>query len=87
MAYGRPAGAGVEADYRRLVARTQAGRQFKAVEGGWPGGPAPYGYRIRGKGSFGSTLEVDSAEARVVRLIADLVIEGGAAPSWSSLRS
>ncbi|NEB02921.1 recombinase family protein [Streptomyces sp. SID13726] len=66
----------VEADYQRIVARTQAGRQLKAVDGGWPGGPAPYGYRIRGKGAFGSILEVDPAEAAVVRLLADLVIEG-----------
>ncbi|MGI5458408.1 recombinase family protein [Streptomyces sp. CA-249302] len=66
----------VEEDYRRIRARTQAGRQLKAVEGGWPGGPAPYGYRISGKGAFGSTLEVDPAEARVVRLIVDLVIGG-----------
>ncbi|MEW2403842.1 recombinase family protein [Streptomyces sp. NPDC046862] len=67
----------VEADYRRIVARTQVGRQLKAVDGGWPGGPPPYGYRISGKGAFGSTLEVDPAEADVVRLLADLVIEGG----------
>ncbi|MFC9844510.1 recombinase family protein [Streptomyces sp. NPDC060223] len=67
---------GVKADYRRILARTQAGRQLKAVDGGWPGGPAPYGYRISGKGAFGSTLEVDPAEAGVVRLIADLVIGG-----------
>ncbi|WP_461063102.1 recombinase family protein [Streptomyces pseudoechinosporeus] len=67
----------VEADYRRIVARTQAGRQMKAVDGGWPGGPAPYGYRLSGKGSFGSMLEVDPDEASVVRLIADLVIDGG----------
>ncbi|KUM82749.1 hypothetical protein AQI94_38960 [Streptomyces pseudovenezuelae] len=67
----------VEADYQRIVARTQAGRQLKAVDGGWPGGPAPYGYRISGKGAFGSALEVDPAEAAVVKLLADLVIEGG----------
>ncbi|MFG3020469.1 recombinase family protein [Streptomyces sp. NPDC048254] len=67
----------VEADYGRIVSRTQAGRQLKAVDGGWPGGPPPYGYKINGKGAFGSTLEVDPAEADVVRLLADLVIEGG----------
>ncbi|MFJ9007362.1 recombinase family protein [Streptomyces canus] len=67
----------VEADYCRIVTRTQSGRQLKAVGGGWPGGPAPYGYRISGKGAFGSTLEVDPTEAAVVRLLADLVIEGG----------
>ncbi|WP_342781919.1 recombinase family protein [Streptomyces griseorubiginosus] len=67
----------VEADYSRIVTRTQSGRQLKAVDGGWPGGPAPYGYRISGKGAFGSTLEVDPTEAAVVRLLADLVIEGG----------
>ncbi|QUC56978.1 recombinase family protein [Streptomyces sp. A2-16] len=67
----------VEADYCRIVTRTQSGRQLKAVGGGWPGGPAPFGYRISGKGAFGSTLEVDSTEAAVVRLLADLVIEGG----------
>ena len=66
----------VEADYSRIVTRTQSGRQLKAMGGGWPGGPAPYGYRISGKGAFGSTLEVDHAEAAVVRLLADLVIEG-----------
>ncbi|MEU9447026.1 recombinase family protein [Streptomyces sp. NPDC048304] len=31
----------VEADYRRIVSRTQSGRQLKAVDGGWPGGPPP----------------------------------------------
>ncbi|MFC9283616.1 recombinase family protein [Streptomyces collinus] len=67
----------VESDYRRIATRTQVGRQLKAVAGGWPGGPAPYGYRISGKGAFGSVLEVDPAEADVVRLLADLVIEGG----------
>jgi DNA invertase Pin-like site-specific DNA recombinase len=34
----------VEADYSRIVTRTQSGRQLKAVDGGWPGGPAPYGW-------------------------------------------
>ncbi|MGN5380366.1 recombinase family protein [Streptomyces lasalocidi] len=67
----------VEADYRRIVSRTQSGRQLKAADGGWPGGPPPYGYRISGKGAFGSTLEVDPGEAEVVRFLADLVIEGG----------
>ncbi|MEU9169998.1 recombinase family protein [Streptomyces sp. NPDC048420] len=67
----------VEVDYSRIVARTQSGRQLQAVHGGWPGGPAPYGYRISGKGAFGSTLRVDPDEAAVVRLLADLVIEGG----------
>lgn len=67
----------VEADYCRILTRTQSGRQLKAVGGGWPGGPAPYGYRISGKGVFGSTLEIDPTEAAVVRLLADLVIEGG----------
>ncbi|MDX3571050.1 recombinase family protein [Streptomyces sp. ID05-47C] len=66
----------VESDYRRILSRTQAGRQLKAVDGGWTGGPAPYGYRISGKGFFGSALEVDPDEAPVVRLIADLVIGG-----------
>ncbi|MET7830637.1 recombinase family protein [Streptomyces sp. NPDC005386] len=66
----------VEADYRRIVTRTQSGRQLKAVAGGWPGGPAPYGYRLAGKGTFGSVLEVDPAEAGVVALIADLLTEG-----------
>ncbi|KUO15094.1 recombinase family protein [Streptomyces dysideae] len=66
----------VEADYQRILSRTQAGRQLKAVDGGWPGGPAPYGYRISGKGVFGSALEADPDEAPVVLLIADLVIGG-----------
>lgn len=66
----------VEADYRRIVARTQAGRQLKAVGGGWPGGPAPYGYRLEGKGMFGSVLAVNPEEAGVVALIADLLTDG-----------
>lgn len=35
-----------EMEWRRIKERTFAGRELKISYGGWPGGPAPYGYRI-----------------------------------------
>jgi len=35
--------------------RTQGGVQEKAEAGGWPGGPAPYGYRIENQGKRGES--------------------------------
>jgi DNA invertase Pin-like site-specific DNA recombinase/transposase len=57
--------------------RLDSGRQQKARAGGWPGGPAPYGYRIDGKGQQGSILAVYESEADTVRTIVDLVAVGG----------
>lgn len=35
-----------EVEWRRIKERTLAGRELKISYGGWPGGPAPYGYKI-----------------------------------------
>ncbi|MFD3932554.1 recombinase family protein [Streptomyces sp. NPDC058614] len=67
----------VEADYAGIRDRLQGGRQAKALEGGWPGGPPPYGYRIRGKGELGSVLEIDPAEAAGVEVIVELFVDRG----------
>jgi hypothetical protein len=56
---------------------------MKVKLGGWPGGPAPYGYRIAvdqdnpwGKKHF-SVLVTDELESRILHVAADLIIDGG----------
>ncbi|TDU04558.1 putative transposase of IS4/5 family DUF4096 [Streptomyces sp. 846.5] len=56
---------------------------MKVKLGGWPGGPAPYGYRIAvdqnnpwGKRRF-SVLVTDELESRILHVAADLIIDGG----------
>ena len=53
-----------EIERENIAAQTMAGRRQKAKEGKWNGGQAPYGYRIKD-----GVLEIDEAEAEVVRLI------------------
>ncbi|WP_371528802.1 recombinase family protein [Streptomyces sp. NBC_01283] len=71
-----------EMEWRRIKERTVAGRELKISYGGWPGGPAPYGYRIEHDTSYEgprrkrfSALVTDAHEAMVldrgVRLIVD----------------
>ena len=55
-----------EIERENINAQTMAGRRQKAKEGKWNGGQAPYGYRIKD-----GVLEIDEAEAEVVRLIFD----------------
>ena len=55
-----------EIERENIAAQTMAGRRQKAKEGKWNGGQAPYGYRIKD-----GVLEIDEAEAEVVRLIFD----------------
>ena len=66
-----------EMEYNLIRERTQSGRQAKAQDGGWPGGPPPYGYAIQGKGKKGSTLVINPDEAAVIELIAELMIDKG----------
>ena len=52
-----------------ISARVTAGMEERVRSGGWPGGPAPYGFRIEANphGS-GKVLALSPAEAEVVRL-------------------
>jgi DNA invertase Pin-like site-specific DNA recombinase/transposase len=65
----------VERDFHGIRDRTQNGRQLAAEAGGWPGGPAPYGYRVvkYDKGLTG--LEIEPREADGVRTIAELIAD------------
>ena len=55
-----------EIERENIAAQTMTGRRQKAKEGKWNGGQAPYGYHIKD-----GVLEIDEAEAEVVRLIFD----------------
>lgn len=47
-----------------------AGRMQKLMNGGWPGGPAPYGYRCKNK-----QLVLEENEVTIVKLIYDLYLQ------------
>ncbi|MGW7567268.1 recombinase family protein [Streptomyces tendae] len=64
-----------EAERMLLCERTQGGRQRKALDGGWVGGPPPWGYAIDKAGGHRSTLVVDEGEARVVRRAVSLIVD------------
>lgn len=55
-----------------ILERTQMGKDRKAMEGKWVTGMPPFGYRIGPDGS----LEINEAEAEIVRLIFRLYLEG-----------
>ena len=55
-----------EIERENILVQTMAGRQQKAMNGGWNGGCAPYGYElVEGK------LVIAEDEAEVIRLIFD----------------
>lgn len=61
----------VAQDYsRRLAERTRDGLRKRFEQGAWTGGLAPFGYRV-GKREKMKVLEVDPAEAKVVRLMVE----------------
>ncbi|MCT9083019.1 recombinase family protein [Streptomyces fulvoviolaceus] len=64
-----------ETEWNRIRRRTLDGRNKKIEYGGWPGGPAPYGYRIEGKGRKGSFLVVCEGEARVILKAVALLVD------------
>ena len=64
-----------EAERNLILERTQSGRQRAALEGGWVGGPPPWGYAIEKTGRRGSRLVIAEAEARVVRKAASLIVD------------
>lgn len=68
------------AEYERELIRdrTLSGRDAAVRAGGWPGGPAPFGYRlVRGPDDPYTRLEVDDEQAAVVREIVRLVVDRG----------
>ncbi|MGQ4385037.1 recombinase family protein [Streptomyces sp. SAS_270] len=65
-----------ETEGNLICERTQGGRQRKALEGGWVGGPPPWGYAIEGIGKRGSTVVVNEAEAKVVLSAVSLIVDG-----------
>lgn len=64
-----------EMEWNRIRRRTLDGRNKKIEYGGWPGGPAPYGYRIEGKGQKGSFLVINRDEARVTLKAVSLLVD------------
>ena len=64
-----------EMEWNRIRRRTLDGRNKKIDYGGWPGGPAPYGYRIEGKGQKGSFLVINEDEARVILKAVSLLVD------------
>lgn len=55
-----------EIERENIQAQTMAGRWQKAKEGKWNGGFAPYGYKL-----INGMLEIEEAEAEVIRIIYD----------------
>lgn len=55
-----------EIERENILEQTMNGRREKARQGLWNGGPAPYGYNLKG-----NTLEINEEEAEVIRLIFD----------------
>src|SRR5699024_1356034 len=53
-----------EIERENIRMQFMAGRMQKVMEGGWAGGPAPFGYR-----NEGGSLTVEPEEAKIVRLI------------------
>ncbi|MCX5558269.1 recombinase family protein [Streptomyces sp. NBC_00038] len=73
-----------EMEWRRIKERTFAGRELKISYGGWPGGPAPYGYRIEkdtkevgGRRKRFSLLVTDAHESMVLAAAAELIVDQG----------
>lgn len=53
-----------EQERKNIALRTSAGRRIKAGKGGYAGGRVPYGYD-----AVGGTLQVNDAQAQVVKMI------------------
>ncbi|WP_179199853.1 recombinase family protein [Streptomyces sp. NRRL B-24572] len=73
-----------EMEWRRIKERTAAGKEFKISYGGWPGGPAPYGYRIAVDENSGigckkrmSVLVSDDREAMILSLAISFIVDDG----------
>lgn len=61
-----------EIERENINVQFMTGKMQKILNGGWPGGPAPYGYR-----SVNKELVVEPEEAKIVKLIFDKYIQDG----------
>lgn len=61
-----------ELERENINVQFMAGRLQKLSDGGWPGGPAPYGYR-----SVDKQLVAEPSEAEIVKLIYDMYLQDG----------
>ena len=59
-----------EIERENINVQFMAGKMQKLLNGGWPGGPAPYGYR-----SVNKELVIEPAEAEIVKLIFERYIQ------------
>jgi polynucleotide kinase-phosphatase len=65
-----------ETEWETIRQRTQGGLQEKAEEGGWVGGPPPYGYEIEDQGKKGLSRLIKCApEVKVLRRARELLVE------------
>lgn len=59
-----------EIERENINVQFMAGRLQKVMDGGWPGGPVPFGYRKEGK-----ELELDEEQAELVKQIFELYLQ------------
>lgn len=62
---------------RRILERTTRGLRARVAAGDWPGGPAPYGFRLAPGPSGRSRLALDESEVAVLRRAAELIVGQG----------
>ena len=61
-----------EIERENITVQFNAGRMQKILDGGWPGGPTPYGYR-----NVKKQMQIEPAEAEIVRKIYELFLMDG----------
>lgn len=66
-----------ESESGLICERMQGGRQRKALNAGWVGGPPPWGYAISDTDACESALVVNEEEARVVLKAVSLLVDEG----------
>ncbi|HWS48092.1 MAG TPA: recombinase family protein, partial [Acidimicrobiia bacterium] len=60
-----------------IVDRNESGRRQVAIEGYWPGGVIPFGWRAERSNTVHTRLVIDSSEARALRLATSLIVDRG----------
>lgn len=74
-------------EYLTINRRQQSGRKLSIIEGKYPGNRAPFGYRRKKlENMTGWTLEENPDEAKIVRLIFDLYVNGNLQPDGNYKR-
>jgi site-specific DNA recombinase len=70
------------------TAKTSAGLRSTARAGYWPGGPAPYGYRLTPdpNGTRHKVLTIVDNEAQLIRDAADMILDHGHS-TWTAART